>query len=175
MNNRTIIVIIAALVVIIGITAYLNREGLAEKRELMEQARFMITIGVNNITYEMADIRALGETEFTAILRGGGRPGREYTFTGVPLRNLLVGIDGVNLTDVRMFVVRSVDGFTVAFTYAEIMAEDNVYLVYKRNGERLGTRADGGTGPYRIVVRQDPFAMRWARYAVELELKNGNY
>ncbi|MBA5942116.1 MAG: molybdopterin-dependent oxidoreductase [Methanophagales archaeon] len=173
MKKRTIIAILGVLVVIIGITAYLNLEGLAEKQELAEEARFMVTFGdgERNITFEMADIRELGEIEFTAILRGGGRPGREYTFTGVPLRNLLAEIDDVNLADVDMFVVRSVDGFTVAFTYAEIMAEDNVYIVYKRNGEPLGIRAERGTGPYRIVVRQDPFAMRWARYAVELELK----
>ena len=171
MSKKAIVSILVVLVIIIGVTAYLQRGDLAERRELMEKATFMVTFGEEQVIHEMADIRGLGETEFTAILRGGGRPGREYTFTGVPLRNLIVGIGEVNLADVGMFVVKSADGFTVAFTSEEIMAEDNIYIVYKQNGEPLGTRADGGTGPYRIVVRQDPFAMRWARYAVELELK----
>ncbi len=171
MKKTTIIAILLVLVVMIGVTAYLKRGDLAERREMMEGAILALTFGENEIIYEMADIRELGEIEFVATLRGGGRPGREYVFTGVPFRNLLVDIDNVNLADVEMFVARSVDGFTVAFTYAEIMAEDNIYIVYKKDGELLGTRADGGTGPYRVIVRQDPFAMRWARYVVEIELK----
>ncbi|MCL0073569.1 molybdopterin-dependent oxidoreductase [Dehalococcoidia bacterium] len=171
MSKTVIVAVLVVLVMIIGVTAYLQRGDLAERRELMEKATFVITFGEKEIIYEMADIRELGETEFAAILRGGGKPGREYTFTGVPLRNLIAGIGYADLENIDMFVVKSVDGFRVAFTYEEIMAEDNIYIVYKQNGEPLGTRAHGGTGPYRIVVRQDPFAMRWARYAVELELK----
>lgn len=171
MGKTAIIAILIVLVVVVGVTAYLQRGDLAERRELMEEATFMVTFGEEEVIHEIADIRELGEIEFDAILKGGGKPGREYAFTGVPLRNLIVDVGDANLADIGMFVVKSVDGFTVAFTYEEIMAEDNIYIVYKQNGEPLGTRVDGGTGPYRIVVRQDPFATRWARYVVELELR----
>ncbi|MBT9159086.1 MAG: hypothetical protein AAGB97_06680 [Dehalococcoidia bacterium] len=171
MRKQRIIAIVVVLAAIVGVTAYLNRGDLAERREAMEKGMFTVTFGEVNIVYKMDDIKELGETGIKATLRGSGRTPVEYSFTGVPLRNLFIDRDDINIDTIERGVVRSVDGFAVAFTLAEMMAEDNIYIVYKVNGEPLGTREDGGTGPYRIIVRQDPFAMRWARYAVELELK----
>lgn len=63
------------------------------------------------------------------------------------------------------------DGYTVALTGDEVRMEDNVYIVYEQAGKDLGIREDGGTGPYRLIIRKDEFAQRWNKYLMEIELQ----
>ena len=52
----------------------------------------------------------------------------------------------------------------------EAMDTSNAFVVFEEDGEPLGTRAEGGLGPFMIVMALDSFPNRWARYLMEITL-----
>ena len=94
----------------------------------------------------------------------------EHTYTGVPLKNVIKGV-GINLEDKNQVVVKAVDGYTVALTAKEVREDDNVFLVYKSDGNLLKSKKEGGTGPYRLVIRNDQFGQRWCKFVTEVNVK----
>src|SRR6056297_1410291 len=88
-------------------------------------------------------------------------------------KNALVTIkeDGVEVKTVNMSVVKEVDGYTVALTAKEVKVDDNVYLVYQSDGKPLKGKKEGGTGPYRLVIKNDQFGQRWCKFVTEVNVK----
>jgi spermidine/putrescine-binding protein len=47
----------------------------------------------------------------------------------------------------------------------------NVYIAYQINGEDLKSKAQGGNGPYQLVILSDPFSQRWCKYVNGVEIE----
>ena len=169
--KKLVIIIVIILVAIVGVTAYLNRENLADKDVLQEKALIIIKDDgkeVERIDFDF--VKKQGELTFNKELDTSDSDPREHSYTGVPLKNIITGV-GIELADKQQLIVRAIDGYTVALTSREVLADDNVYLVYKSDGQFLKGKKEGGSGPYMIVIRQDQFGQRWCKFVIEVEAK----
>lgn len=167
---RKVWIVVAVLLVVVAVTAILNREMLKEK--IAGQQNAILYLAADGTEYEIsfAIILELEEKEFPAVLKSSGKPPVNTSYTGVQLKDLLAKA-GINTEGKSQVVTRAVDGYTVALTLEEVMQDDNVYLCYKRDGKPLGTREEGGSGPYQLVIRQDEFGQRWNKYLLEIEVQ----
>lgn len=166
-----IIIIMAVLAIALGVTAYLNMENVLDKKELQENAIILVKFGdKESIEVNMELITGLGEEEFKANLKKSGKPPVEHSYTGVPMKNLFaeLGIDTVNIDTV---ILKAIDGYSSALTLDEVMENDNVYIVYKIDGESLGSAENGGDGPYLALIRKDPYSQRWCKLLTEINLQ----
>ncbi|MCT4564679.1 MAG: molybdopterin-dependent oxidoreductase [Maledivibacter sp.] len=171
MMNRKITLVIIILAVIVGSTAYMNLKTVEVKKELQENAEFVIKENGKEIAkLNMKEIRTLGETEFSANLKTNGKEPIRYTYTGVPLKNLFEKY-GVDIKEKSTLVVTAIDGYTVAVEIDKILEDDNVYLAYMREGKSIGNREDGGKGPYQMIISKDKISQHWCKFAVEADVK----
>ncbi len=171
MNKKIISIIIILLIAVVGITAYLNRGNVAEKEEAQRQAEIHFKEEGNQIkTLDLNLIEEQGEVTFNKDLDTSDSGPVEHSFTGVPLINILDEV-GIDLKEKEQVIVNSVDGYTVALTVAEVLKEDNVYIIYKSDGHYLKTKKEGGSGPYRIVIKDDQFGQRWSKFVTEVNVK----
>jgi hypothetical protein len=170
-QNKSILGIIVVLVVILGVTGYLNRGATAEKAALNENAVFKVLVNGEEIASKnMVEIQAYGEVDFEANLKTSGKDPIPYTYSGVLLKAILEDA-GVDLSDAKGVVVSAVDGYAVSLTMEKIIADDNVYLAYKRDGELIGTREEGGKGPYQMIISKDAFSQYWCKYALSVDVQ----
>ncbi|SKC49268.1 molybdopterin-dependent oxidoreductase [Maledivibacter halophilus] len=169
--NKKITIIVVILVAIVGITSYLNLKSVEVKKELQEDAKFIIKENGKEVaTLDMKEIRTLGEREFKANLKKDGKDPIPYTYTGVPLKNIFEKYN-ISLEDKSAVIVSAVDGYTVAVDLNKVLEEDNVYLAYMREGQSIGNRENGGKGPYQMIISKDQFSQHWCKFAVEADVK----
>lgn len=170
-QNKIIGIVVILLVLIIGVTAYLNMGNVEEKKALNNDAIFMIKVNGETLkSYTMADIQALGEVEFKATKDTSNSGPEEFSYTGVPLINLYkdAGVE-VNKDDTIMNT--AADGYSVALAGEKVLDVENVYITYMKEGQLIGTREEGGNGPYMIIVSKDQFSQYWCKYALSSEVK----
>ena len=86
---KKVAIILILLIVIVGVFAFLNREGLKDKKLSQENA--IITIVADGTEYEVSftEIQELEEVEFPAVLRSSGKPPVDTSYTGVELKDIL--------------------------------------------------------------------------------------
>ncbi|MCH4888100.1 hypothetical protein EZV73_10980 [Acidaminobacter sp. JC074] len=170
-QTKVIVGIIAVLILVIGVTAYLNKENVAEKAALNNDAVFIVKYkGEDQKTYSMEDIRALGETDFVATKDTSDSGPEEFTYTGVPLIKLYEDA-GVSVGKDDTIINVAADGYTVALEGEKVVDAENVYITYMVNGEAIGTRDQGGSGPYMIIVSKDQFSQFWCKYALSTDVQ----
>lgn len=169
--KKYIPLIVGILVVIVGITAYLNMKNAQSLIALEAQAEFAVYASdqVAKI-YTSTDIQEMEATDFQANLKKNGKDPVVYTYTGVLLRHIIENA-GITLEDQSSIVVTAVDGYTVAYDVAKVMEEDNIYLAYLREGQPLGNKESKGSGPFMVIVSKDPFSQNWSKYAVEARVQ----
>ena len=170
-TNGRVMIIVAILVVVVGVFAYLNAGDAGDRLASQREAEIYIAVdGERVATVEFDTIEALGQHTFTETLRSSSAADRDHEYTGVMMRDLFEHLD-LNLEGADQVITRAVDGYTVALTVEEVLEDGNVYIVYEVNGEPLAPKEEGGTGPYQVVIRQDQFAQRWNKFLMELELR----
>jgi hypothetical protein len=167
---KKVIIILLLLVVIVGVTAVLNRTGIEEKVASQRDAILYIVSNDFEAQVDFGTIMELQEVEFPAVLKKSGQPAVDTSYTGVQLNDVFRKI-GVNTEEKTQVITKAVDGYVVALSMKEVLEDDNVYIVYRRDGKDLGRKEDGGSGPYQIVIRKDPFGQRWNKFLMEIELK----
>jgi hypothetical protein len=164
-NTKIIIAVIAALIPIVIILTILHQREMAEVFNRHIDGTFTVVAGEQMHSISASDIVAMNPTEITAVYRGEPR-----TFTGIPIASVIdyIGADPANISSV-VFV--SLDGFFSAIAAAEALDSENAFLVFEEDEKPLGHMDDGGEGPFRLVLVNDPFPNRWARYVMEIRLQ----
>ena len=170
MKNKSILITILVLVLLIGITAYINSSNAGEKKEMEEQAVVVFKADGTECKMGLAAIQKLKEEEVAANLKTNGKPAQKVTYVGVQLKQL-IQTAGINTKGKSKVLVKAIDGYSVVLTLAEVLEDKNVYLVYKKDGKPLGKKADGGSGPYQVVILKDSFSQRWCKFVVEIEVQ----
>ena len=156
----------ALLAVIILILAGLNRRD-----DLPDSGSLALKAGDDEIAvYTMEEVQVLPYIEVEKEIVSSSYANDFGLFRGVPVRELWADA-GAEPADYRQMVVTSEDGFVAVFPVAEVLDSDSVMLIYAKNGEPLGSMNDGGVGPFRILVVDDEFGNRCAKYVSELALK----
>ena len=166
-KKRNILIAAAVLIVLAAaalILSLLNRPGATEPGQLT------VSRGETEKVYAMADIKALPYVEVEKEIVSSSFDNDEGVFRGVPLRALLEDA-GVGLSDAAQVVIRSEDGFVSVCPAEEVRDSDSALLVYAKNGEPLGGLEDGGSGPFRVLMTDDEFGNRSAKYVCSLEVR----
>lgn len=165
-KNKGVYLAILVLVLLVGLLSYLNGAGKAKNPDMIQIIKN--EQGVAQVT--MAELKKLPVVEKQIVLNSSiGK--EEYLFTGTLLKEVFLMLDSGFLDGAREVISKSIDGYTVAFKIEEILADDQVLLVYLADGLPLGSKNSGGTGPFRIIAPQDPFAQRAGKFVVELEVR----
>ncbi|HAE43284.1 MAG TPA: hypothetical protein DCG34_10280 [Clostridiales bacterium] len=170
-NTKILAGIIIALATISAAAILLNRDNVVANKELNNNAIFVVLNDGKEVTsFNMSEIQAIGEVEFNATLRSSGSEPKEHVYTGVLLKSIFANAN-ISIEGKDAVIVTAADGYTVAVTIDKLMDDDNVYLAYKKDGELSGTKEDGGSGPYQMIIRKDPFSQFWCKFAISAELK----
>ena len=169
-QGKVITLVLAVLGLVVLGLAWMNKDTLIDQRQVNNEAIFAVVSGEETIkTYTMSEIVAMGEVTFDANLKSSGEDIVVHKYTGVLLKSILedagVSLGGGNA------IVSAIDGYVVAVSNGKLMAEDNVYLAYRMDGELIGTREEGGEGPYQMIISKDKFSQYWCKYAYSVELK----
>lgn len=170
-NTKILAGIIILLAAISAVAIFLNQDNVAANKELNNNAIFVVLDdGKEVASFNMSEIQAIGEVEFNATLRSSGSEPKDHVYTGVLLKDIFAKANTV-IEGKDAVIVTAADGYTVAVTMDKFMDDDNVYLAYMKDGELLGTKEDGGSGPYQMIIRKDPFSQFWCKFALSAELK----
>ena len=158
--------VLAAIILLAGAAAVLgviNYSNMRERRELLRgYGGFLLTCAYYTRVVSPDDLLAIGYAAVSAQARGETR-----NFTGVPLAHIFAHF-GMDLAGADAVIFSSHDGFTSAVSAADYA---NIFVVFEEDGQLLGSREEGGLGPYMIVIAGDPFPNRWARYLMEIAVR----
>jgi hypothetical protein len=164
-----LLIVIAVLVVAVAVFAILNAGSLEEKYKLEENAEFKITTGDTQITVTMDDILSLDPVEFEATMDTSTTDPTPVMFTDVELKKILDYFN-IDYSAAETYEVTALDGYASALTQEEVMTDENVYIVIKKEGEALGTKSEGGSGPYMMIIRSATYSQRWCKFVEEITI-----
>lgn len=169
-QHRHLLVLIGMLAVAVGLLAWANMRRLPSAGDVPTLVLRAADRGITRATLD--EIRAMGAEEFEATLLTTSAPPATYTYIGVPLSGIIGRLAGEDaLVRAEQVVARAADGYSIAFSISDVLAAENIYLVFERNGRPLPPREAGGPGPMQLVVRRDGFGQRWCKYLAEVEIQ----
>lgn len=159
-----VVIVLVVLAAAVSVLAILNRPG-----ALPESGSVAVTSGGETLrVFTEDELKALPYIEVQKEIVSSSFADDEGLFRGVPLRALLAE---AGAPEGSQIVVRSEDGYVTAFPADEVYESDNIFLAYSKDGGSLGGKAGGGTGPLRIIVTDDEFGTRCAKYVGEIEVR----
>jgi hypothetical protein len=165
-NTKIIIAVVVVLLPIVVILAVLNFREMADRLEYHIEGSFRVVIGDDYRHISLHDLVNLSPQEIIASERGNPR-----IFLGVSLPAILE-YSGLNYAAAVSLQFISIDGFRTAISMSEALEYDNAFIVFEENGTALGERPGlWGDAPLMLVMNQDPFPNRWARYIIEIVLQ----
>jgi hypothetical protein len=168
-NKKSVLLVCAVLIVLaaaVAVLAWLNYRD-----DLPDSGTLAVVCGGETLrTFTLEEIQALPAVEVEKEIVSSSFANDEGLFRGVSLRALLRQA-GVEPDEYSQLIARAEDNFVMAYPMDEITESDDIFLAYEKNGQGLGSLQDGGTGPLRIIVTQDEFGNRCAKYVCELEVK----
>ena len=94
----------------------------------------------------------------------------QHEFRGTLLSNILDLIDPVLTDEYGWLLAVGVDNYISNIMMDEVMAENNVFIMYEDNGEPL-PKLNGEPGAMRLVVLHDIFGQRFTNYLIEIVLE----
>jgi len=169
-NKSFILITIIILVLAVSVLAYFNRVDHELKQELQMNAEFIIKNAEQEFRITMGDVLNLNPVDFTATMNTSTTQPTPVEYTGVELSKLLQNYD-VQITDESIIQVTALDGYATALNGKEVLEPENIYLSIYKNGEPLKSKAQGGDGPYLIVIRNDRFSQRWCKFVAEINVR----
>ena len=172
-NKKTLWIIVIVIVVLaaaLAVFAILNAGNVAEKQESQENATVTITRGEQSAAFDLDYLKSLDAQVFSVMMDTSETDPTERSFTGVPLAVVAQGL-GVSLDGAEQVVFTAADGYTTAVSAEEAADPENVYVVYERDGQPSGTKAEGGSGPIEIVIAKDDFAQRWCKFLMDITIE----
>ena len=90
----------------------------------------------------------------------------DKNYSGIPLSVIFEEMD-IHITDSVEISVVCADQYEILLTADEILAENNIWLITKENGEKLAET----DGPFMLVINNDEFSTRWAKTVVQVKVK----
>ena len=119
---------------------------------------------------DMEELRTLQEREFSATIRPGTEREEIRSYRGFALRDILehVGIDAPEAN----IIIHSYDGFAAGISMSEALLENQAYIAIWQDGQYFVERDNyWAIAPFQLVMAQDIFAQRFARYIVEIVIE----
>ena len=169
-NTKIVAIVLIVLTVALVVLACLNRENVAEKKEMQENGTFIITANGEQTIITMDDIIALEPRVIDANYKKSGKEPVQKQYTGVALKSIFDYFN-IDYSEAKSVSFTAADGYASALTIGEALNEENCFIVIEEEGEPLGTKENGGKGPYMMILANDQFSQRWCKFLLEIELR----
>jgi len=115
-------------------------------------------------------IREMPSVKRTMTIRSASEGTTAHSFRGTLLSNVLAAVDPDILNEYEWVQPIGVDDYMSKISMEEVLAENNVYVMYEDNGKPLETKK-GKPGAMRVVVLDDIFGQRFTNYLIEIVLE----
>lgn len=164
-QKRILSVVIALLMIIIVVFAFLNRDN-----ENHQEGQLLIKSDDTRLgVLTVADLQKLPAVQKKMVIQSTGGM-EKHEFTGAPLLEALNSIDpGLSQKYTRV-ITKGIDNYTSVVEMSEVLRPNNVFIVYADYGKPLKTKT-GGEGGMRIIIYQDDFGQRFTNFLTSLELQ----
>ncbi len=162
-QTKILIVIVALLIVSVGIFAWLNAGDLEQKKQLEADAEFLVQVGEEEYIVTMQDMLSLEPETITAIKDTSYTGPEEVEYTGVEFKTICEELD-IDLSTASDVEFKALDGYSSAVTIDDVLDDDSIYIVIEMEGEALGTKSDGGDGPYMMITAKTQFSQSWCKF-----------
>ncbi len=166
-NSKIVLVIAAVLLVIVAVFAYLNKDNLAAKKESQQSGTFFIYAGNKQFTATMDDIAALKPFDIEANYKKNGKAPETKIYQGVSFKALVEKL-GIDYSAFKSVSFTAADGYASALTIEEAMNNQSCYIVISMDNVPLGTKENGGSGPYMMILAHDQFSQKWCKFLMEV-------
>ncbi len=169
-QTKILIIIVAVLIAAIIVFAVLNAENTKNKKELADTGGISIKMDDKVLaTVDLAKLEGIGMQDIDANLKKDGQAAEPKVYRGTPLTDVFKDA-GIDVTGKKAVIFSASDGYSSAYTTEEAVEEGNLYIVAYIGGEPLGSKEDGGSGPYMLISKKDSFSQRWCKYLLEIEI-----
>ena len=168
MKKKSTIVVIAVIAVLaigVAVLAALNGRDAAGKKQLRDDAVFVILDGraqpaVTLAEVTMEDFLSLEQRGFEAIYKKSGKDPETRSYTGAPFAEVLraKGIDPAGFTAAAF---SAADGYASAISMEDALDGEGCYIAAEI----------GDDGPFRMILPKDQFSQRWCKMLVDVTLK----
>ena len=172
MNKRifTVILIFIVLSLAVLVSLRLNQPSVERQKELLENAEIRLVNGDQEIIININDLKSIGEEEFEAVLDTSSTAPSLHTYNGVQLKNILSHYQ-IPIDDKEVVILGGADSYSVAYSVKEVLVDESVYITFMEDGNYLGTRDNGGRGPYESIVVSDQFSNRRCKWLTKVEVR----
>lgn len=158
-STLAVIAVLAALAVGVAVLAALNGRSAGLKKQLLNDAAFLLTANGAEHKITMEEFRGLGLREIRANYKKSGKAPETRTYTGISFAEVL-RFKNIELAGVTKVIFSASDNYATALRLDEALDEENCFIV-----------ADDDEGPFRMVLARDQFSQRWCSYLINVELK----
>ena len=169
MKKQTKIVILSVVFLLIATAALwyinsggVNRQGGGSLIVFTKEGEVVAEAGIQYM-------RGLESETFEAVIRSSGNRPVEVEYTGVLLMDLLAGT-GIDTTNLEKVIVKGLDGYMIKLLTGEL-TEKGIFIAYEMDGAPIAGRAEGGFGPFQLVIPGDAFSQRWCKYVCEVAVE----
>lgn len=153
-----------AVVLAVAVLVVVNRNSVQEDIDRAAARQLPVVLDGVEQLYEYSE-EDPAYVEFDAQMRKKNGDVYDNSYAGIPLRVILESV-GATLREDSTVTVTCADQYEIQLTGAEILADGNVYLVTKENGEPLPEER----GSFMLVITQDEFSTRWAKNVVKVSV-----
>jgi len=157
-----------------GTAAYMHISANNDAAAGTDEAGYSISIVKDGKTADkitLEEIKKMQPLNVKLTIRSSSRKDETSVYTGVQAKDILNQADPELLKKYSKFIFTAGDGYSAAFTAKEINRDQDVMLIYSRNGKSLEPYNDGGTGPMRLVVRSDTYGTRSVMYLTKIQCR----
>ncbi|MCL2752786.1 MAG: hypothetical protein FWE44_01390 [Defluviitaleaceae bacterium] len=167
-----IIAVIAVLLPIVVVLGVLHFRDMQERLTYHIEGSFRVVSGDEYRHISLDDMVNLSPVTFESTHRRA-----EGMLTGVPLATIL-DFSGIDYSQASSLAFVSYDGFLTAITMTEALDLEHTFIVFELDGLSLaenpgpeGNPALWAEAPFRLVLLNDMFPQRWARYVIEVVIQ----
>ena len=169
-NTKITVITLCVLAAAICILVLLSRSQILAGKKAQEEGTLTFTQdGAAVVALSAEAIRALPSETFEATIRSSGERPTPAEYTGVEIHDLL-DLAGVRIRGDGALLFKGADLYLTKVEAGELSEYGNIYIVYERDGEIMKNRAQGGEGPYQVIVRSDYYSLRWCKYLSVVEI-----
>ncbi len=170
MKKRAAIIVALILILIIVLTISLNfnNANIEKQKQILANAQIVLAYDGKISILNRENIILYSEN-FEAVFDTAKTKPTSHMYTGVQLKDLLEK-NNVSFQN-KTIIIKAVDGYSVAYSSEEVLAQKNVYIAFMEDNAYLGSRDTGGRGPYESIVVSDNFSNRRCKWITEIEVK----
>lgn len=119
--------------------------------------------------FDVGGLEDLPQISARVEIKSTYEPREEKEFQGVLLELLIEEMH--RETSYDAYGVRAIaeDGYSVMLTSDDI--ENGAFIAYKDSGNYIKDRKSGGFGPFRLILPNDEFSLRWVKHLSEIQVE----